>query len=124
MEQVLARQKEFGMNRELVGYLGGVLLEGGSDTTSSFLQTLVLGLTAFPDVQKKAQVKSFCDSLLELILIVCSRLKSTRLLALTTHQPLRTLTDFPTFKLSSRNATAGAQSHLSRSPTAPSRKRL
>ncbi|CCO31991.1 hypothetical protein BN14_06043 [Rhizoctonia solani AG-1 IB] len=60
MEQVLARQKEFGMNRELVGYLGGVLLEGGSDTTSSFLQTLVLGLTAFPDVQKKAQVKSFC----------------------------------------------------------------
>ncbi|CUA66986.1 O-methylsterigmatocystin oxidoreductase [Rhizoctonia solani] len=57
MEQVLARQQEFGMNRELVGYLGGVLLEGGSDTTSSFLQTLVLGLTAFPDVQKKAQAE-------------------------------------------------------------------
>ncbi|ELU41976.1 cytochrome P450 oxidoreductase, putative [Rhizoctonia solani AG-1 IA] len=57
MEQVLARQQEFGMSRELVGYLGGVLLEGGSDTTSSFLQTLVLGLTAFPDVQKKAQAE-------------------------------------------------------------------
>ncbi|CAE6487691.1 unnamed protein product [Rhizoctonia solani] len=57
MEQVLSRQQEFGMSRELVGYLGGVLLEGGSDTTSSMLQTLVLGLTAFPDVQKKAQAE-------------------------------------------------------------------
>lgn len=59
MEQILARQQEFGMSRELVGYLGGVLLEGGSDTTSSSLQTLVLGLVAFPDVLKKAQVSVF-----------------------------------------------------------------
>ncbi|KAF8608239.1 cytochrome P450 [Ceratobasidium sp. AG-I] len=57
MEQIIARQTEFGMSRELVGYLGGVLLEGGSDTTSSSLQTLVLGLTAFPDVLKKAQAE-------------------------------------------------------------------
>jgi len=57
MEQILARQEEFGMNRELVGYLGGVLLEGASDTTSSTLQSLVLALTAFPEVQKKAQAE-------------------------------------------------------------------
>ncbi|KAF9269296.1 cytochrome P450, partial [Marasmius fiardii PR-910] len=55
MEEVLARQKEFGLTREMIGYLGGVLLEGGSETTASFLQSLVLFITAFPDVQQKAQ---------------------------------------------------------------------
>ncbi|EUC67612.1 cytochrome P450 family oxidoreductase, putative [Rhizoctonia solani AG-3 Rhs1AP] len=55
MEEVLARQEEFGMSRELVGYLGGVMIEGGSDTTSSWLQSLVLALAAFPDAQRKAQ---------------------------------------------------------------------
>jgi cytochrome P450 len=62
MEQILARQEEFGMSHELVGYLGGVLLEGAGDTTSGALQTLVLGLTAFPDALKKAQVRIFMSS--------------------------------------------------------------
>ena len=35
-------------------YLGGVLLEGGSDTTSSYLKSLHLALTAHPDAQRKA----------------------------------------------------------------------
>jgi len=43
------------MTREHVGYLGGALLEGGSDTTSAFLQSVVLMLVAFPEVQRKAQ---------------------------------------------------------------------
>lgn len=43
------------MDRELQGYLGGVLIEGGSDTTSSFVQTLVLALTKYPEVQEKAR---------------------------------------------------------------------
>ena len=30
-------------------------MEGGSDTTASFLQTVILALVAFPEVQKKAQ---------------------------------------------------------------------
>lgn len=30
-------------------------MEGGSDTTSAFLQSVVLMLVAFPDVQRKAQ---------------------------------------------------------------------
>ncbi|KAJ7800590.1 cytochrome P450 [Mycena olivaceomarginata] len=54
MEEILARQEEFGMDREITGYLGGVLIEGGSDTISSFLQSLILALTAYPDAQKKA----------------------------------------------------------------------
>ncbi|KAK7032159.1 hypothetical protein VNI00_013333 [Paramarasmius palmivorus] len=72
MENLLLRQKELGLDRELVGYairhlsaqvsstlsyryLGGVLLEGGTETTASFLRRLVLFLAAFPDAQRKAQ---------------------------------------------------------------------
>ncbi|KAJ7176867.1 cytochrome P450 [Mycena filopes] len=55
MEEILTRQSEFGMDREITGYLGGVLIEGGSDTTSYYLQSFVLALTAYPEVQKKAQ---------------------------------------------------------------------
>ncbi|KAL0567075.1 hypothetical protein V5O48_014916 [Marasmius crinis-equi] len=57
MEEVIGRQKEFGMDgsREMMGYLGGVLIEGGSDTTSSFLQSLVLAMIAFPEAQKKGK---------------------------------------------------------------------
>lgn len=35
-------------------YIGGVLIEGGSDTTLSFLQSLILALVAFPEAQQKA----------------------------------------------------------------------
>ena len=55
METILERAEEWGLDRELQGYLGGVLIEGGSDTTSSFIQSLVLALVAYPEVQKKAQ---------------------------------------------------------------------
>ncbi|KAF8599139.1 cytochrome P450 [Ceratobasidium sp. AG-I] len=57
IEQVLARQSEFGMSRELVGYLGDVMIEGGSETTSSWFQSLVLAMAAFPEAQKKAQAE-------------------------------------------------------------------
>ena len=36
-------------------YIGGNLIEGGADTTSAFLQTLVLALVNFPDMQARAQ---------------------------------------------------------------------
>ncbi|KAK7019954.1 putative cytochrome P450 [Favolaschia claudopus] len=55
MEEILVREVELGMNREMTGYLGGVLIEGGSDTTSSYLQSLILALVAYPDAQRKAQ---------------------------------------------------------------------
>ncbi|KAJ7677806.1 cytochrome P450 [Mycena polygramma] len=54
MEEVLARAEEFGMGREMMGYLGGVLIEAGSDTTSSYLQSFILALAAYPDAQKTA----------------------------------------------------------------------
>ncbi|KIK69489.1 hypothetical protein GYMLUDRAFT_35558 [Collybiopsis luxurians FD-317 M1] len=55
MEEIIKRQEELSLDRELAGYLGGVMIEGGSDTTSSFLQSLCLLLVAFPEAQRKAQ---------------------------------------------------------------------
>ncbi|KAF8176374.1 cytochrome P450 [Mycena galopus ATCC 62051] len=54
MEEILTRQEELGMEREMTGYLGAALIEGGTDTTSHYLQSLILALTAYPDVQRKA----------------------------------------------------------------------
>ncbi|KAF9468283.1 cytochrome P450 [Collybia nuda] len=54
IEGILQNQKTLEMNREFVGHLGGILLEGGSDTTSTFLQSFILALIAFPDAQRKA----------------------------------------------------------------------
>ncbi|EIN10090.1 cytochrome P450, partial [Punctularia strigosozonata HHB-11173 SS5] len=55
MDEVIKQQDELGMTREMACYLGGTLIEGGSDTTSYSLQSLVLALTAFPEAQRKAQ---------------------------------------------------------------------
>jgi len=39
----------------ILSYIGGNLVEGGADTTSAFVQTLVLALVKFPDTQARAQ---------------------------------------------------------------------
>ncbi|KAJ7472456.1 cytochrome P450 [Mycena galericulata] len=54
MEEVLARREEFGLDEEMIAYLGGALVEGASATTSSYLHSFVLSLVAYPDAQKKA----------------------------------------------------------------------
>ncbi|KAJ6551141.1 cytochrome P450 [Mycena capillaripes] len=54
VEELIERQKEFEMDREMIGYLSGVIIETGSETTSAYLQSLVLALVAYPDAQKKA----------------------------------------------------------------------
>ncbi|KAJ7859327.1 cytochrome P450 [Mycena olivaceomarginata] len=54
MEDVLERQAELGMDDEMAGWFGGTLLEGAMDTTSSYIQSLVLALVAYPEAQKKA----------------------------------------------------------------------
>ncbi|KAI0088620.1 cytochrome P450 [Irpex rosettiformis] len=54
METILRRAAEWGLDREMVGYLGGALIEGGSDITSSFTNSMILALIAFPDAQRKA----------------------------------------------------------------------
>ncbi|THV06968.1 cytochrome P450 [Dendrothele bispora CBS 962.96] len=58
MEQILERyQKEFGLTWHEVGYIGGTLLEGGIDTSTSILQMLIMLLPCYPEVQQKAQEK-------------------------------------------------------------------
>ncbi|KAJ7359848.1 cytochrome P450 [Mycena albidolilacea] len=54
MEVVLERQAELGMDDEMAGWFGAALLEGATDTTSSYIQSLVLALVAHPRAQKKA----------------------------------------------------------------------
>ncbi|KII85199.1 hypothetical protein PLICRDRAFT_116720 [Plicaturopsis crispa FD-325 SS-3] len=54
MEEVMRRREEFRMTREMAAYFGAATIEGGADTTSYFLQTLILALTAFPEAQRKA----------------------------------------------------------------------
>ncbi|EIN10089.1 cytochrome P450 [Punctularia strigosozonata HHB-11173 SS5] len=55
MDEVVRHRDDLGLTQEMAGYLGGVLVEGGSDTTSSFIQSLVLALGTFPEVQRQAQ---------------------------------------------------------------------
>ncbi|KAK7016901.1 putative cytochrome P450, partial [Favolaschia claudopus] len=55
MEDALKKQDELGMDTEMTGYLGGVLIEGSSDTTALYTRSLILALVAYPDAQQKAQ---------------------------------------------------------------------
>ncbi|KAI3598435.1 cytochrome [Moniliophthora roreri] len=54
MEDLLGRKEEYGMDREEIGYLGAMMIEGGAETTSSLLKSLVLFLVASPEAQRKA----------------------------------------------------------------------
>ncbi|KAK7040214.1 hypothetical protein VNI00_010020 [Paramarasmius palmivorus] len=54
-EELLGRMEEYaGMDREMIGYFGGVLIEGGAETTPSLLKSFVLFLIASPEIQRKA----------------------------------------------------------------------
>ncbi|ESK85923.1 cytochrome p450 [Moniliophthora roreri MCA 2997] len=57
MEELLMKEKELGLDREMIGYLGGTLLEGSSESTASVLKYLIMMLVIFPDVQRKAQAE-------------------------------------------------------------------
>ncbi|KAJ7859331.1 cytochrome P450 [Mycena olivaceomarginata] len=54
MEDVLERQAELGMDDKMTGWFGGTLIEGATETTSSYIHSLVLALVAYPEAQKKA----------------------------------------------------------------------
>jgi hypothetical protein len=71
MEEVLRRQDELGMDDEMTAwrfrtsecalkltsalrYLGGALMDAGSETTASYLQSLILTMVTYPEAQKRA----------------------------------------------------------------------
>ncbi|CAL1714344.1 unnamed protein product [Somion occarium] len=55
MEYVVERQKHYNLDREMLGYLGGSLLQAGIDTTAIFLQSMVACIITHPHVQLRAQ---------------------------------------------------------------------
>ncbi|EIN06276.1 cytochrome P450 [Punctularia strigosozonata HHB-11173 SS5] len=55
MDEIIRKSGELKVDREMQAFLGGNVIEGGSDTTSSFLHSFVLLLAAFPEAQHKAQ---------------------------------------------------------------------
>jgi cytochrome P450 len=55
MDKVLDQNEELGLNRHELYFLGGVCMEGGSDTSSSIIIAFVQAMTKFPEVLKKAQ---------------------------------------------------------------------
>ncbi|KAK7692435.1 hypothetical protein QCA50_004060 [Cerrena zonata] len=57
MESVIDRQAEYSFDRELLGYFGAGILEGGTDTTSVYLQSFVGCVVANPAIQARAQAE-------------------------------------------------------------------
>lgn len=54
MDAVLDQQAKNELPRDQLRFIGGVLMEGGSDTSSSLILTIVLALILNPEVQARA----------------------------------------------------------------------
>ncbi|KAJ9191323.1 hypothetical protein DTO164E3_6131 [Paecilomyces variotii] len=52
---VLENREKLGMSYDEVVFLGGVLMDAGGETASSYIQSFVLAMLNFPDAQRKAQ---------------------------------------------------------------------
>lgn len=52
MDRVLDGQEKNQLSRNELYFLGGVLMEGGSDTSSSLILVIILAMMAYPNVQK------------------------------------------------------------------------
>ncbi|KAG6365904.1 hypothetical protein INS49_000080 [Diaporthe citri] len=63
MDQVLDQQDKLALTPNQRDFLGGVLVEGGSDTVSTMMLVVIQALTLNPDVQRKAQdqIDAACD---------------------------------------------------------------
>lgn len=53
MDRVLDGQEKHQLSRNELYFLGGVLMEGGSDTSSSLILAIVLAMMAYPKVQER-----------------------------------------------------------------------
>lgn len=53
MDRVLDQNEEMGLSWNKLYFLGGVLMEGGSDTSSSLILAMVRAMIEFPEVQKR-----------------------------------------------------------------------
>lgn len=55
LDKVLDQEDKLGFNRHQLYFLGGVLMEGGSDTSSSIIIAFIHAMTKWPEIQKRAQ---------------------------------------------------------------------
>ena len=53
MDRVLDQQETNHFNEHQLAFLGGTLMEGGSDTSSSLILAIVQAMTEYPEVQKQ-----------------------------------------------------------------------
>ena len=53
MVRVLDQQEKNGFNEHQLAFLGGTLMEGGSDTFSSLILAIIQAMTEYPEVQKR-----------------------------------------------------------------------
>lgn len=53
MDRVLEQQEKNQFSEHQLAFLGGTLMEGGSDTSSSLILAIVQAMTEHPEVQKK-----------------------------------------------------------------------
>ncbi|KIW80425.1 hypothetical protein Z517_07040 [Fonsecaea pedrosoi CBS 271.37] len=57
MDKLLEGKEKSGLDDEQIVYTGGILMEAGSDTTSSTLHSFVLAMIMYPEVLKRAQAE-------------------------------------------------------------------
>ncbi|KAI9841068.1 MAG: hypothetical protein M1837_001039 [Sclerophora amabilis] len=57
MDFVLDQQDKNSLTQNQLCFLGGVLMEGGSDTSSSIMLAIIQAMIKYPEVQKKAQAE-------------------------------------------------------------------
>ena len=53
IDRVLDQQETAQLSRNELHFLGGVLMEGGSDTSSSLILAIILAMMAYPHVQER-----------------------------------------------------------------------
>ena len=54
MDMVLDQNEKNQLNENQLRFLGGVLMEGGSDTSSSLILTMIVAMTKYPAVQARS----------------------------------------------------------------------
>ena len=57
MDRVLDQTEKLDLTRHQLYFLGGTMMEGASDTTSSIIIAAIQAWVKWPEVQKKAQVE-------------------------------------------------------------------
>ncbi|KAJ7612206.1 cytochrome P450 [Roridomyces roridus] len=55
VEEILEKQADFGLDRKMIAYFAGTLIEGATETTASYLHSFILCMIAYPEAQRKAQ---------------------------------------------------------------------